>query len=48
MAVGIVTLPLDIAADGVTLFGAITEQEKPYTAQKLEKIYKAVDEAMDD
>ena len=48
VAVGVVTLPLDIAADVVTLGGAMTEKEKPYTAKKVSKIFDAIDEAMDD
>ena len=37
-AVGVVTVPIDIAADIVTLGGALTDQDKPYTAQKCEQI----------
>jgi hypothetical protein len=34
-AVGIVTLPVDIVADVVTLGGSLTDKHKPYTAEKL-------------
>jgi len=43
--VGVVTLPLDIAADVVTLGGVMTDKETPYTVKKLGKIYDNIDEA---
>lgn len=43
--VSTVTLPLDIAADVVTLGGAMTEREKPYTVEKLGRIMDGIDEA---
>lgn len=33
-AVGVVTLPIDVAADVITMGGALTDQDKPYTAKK--------------
>ena len=44
-AVGIVTLPIDVAADSVTLFGALNDKPQPYTVKKLGKIMDAIDEA---
>lgn len=44
---GIVTLPLDIAADVVTMGGAMTDEDQPYTVKKLGNIYKNIDEATD-
>ena len=32
-AVGVVKLPLDVAADALTLGGALTDKDKPYTAE---------------
>lgn len=32
-AVGVVKLPIDLAADVVTLGGALTDKDKPYTAE---------------
>lgn len=36
--VNVATLPVAITKDVVTLGGVITEQRKPYTAQKLDDI----------
>lgn len=41
-AVGAATLPVDVAADFITLGGSLTEQPKPYTAQKAERIMDAL------
>lgn len=37
-AVNVVTLPVAVAKDIVTLGGVSTEQRTPYTAQKLQQI----------
>ena len=37
-AVNVVTLPVAVVKDVVTLGGVATEQEKPYTAQALTKL----------
>ena len=37
-AVGVVTLPVQVVADVVTLGGALTDKEKPYTAESVEDI----------
>jgi hypothetical protein len=45
-AVGVVIeTPLSIAADVVTMGGALTDQKKPYTAQALEKVVENVEQA---
>lgn len=41
------TLPIDIVADVITIGGTMTDQEKPYTAKKLEKMIDGIDEATD-
>jgi hypothetical protein len=33
-----VTLPIDVAKDVVTMGGAMTEKDKPYTVEKLKKL----------
>ncbi len=43
--VGVVTLPIDIAADVVTLGGALTDKDKPYTAQKVSDIMENIEKA---
>jgi hypothetical protein len=45
--VGVATLPVDVAADVITLGGALNDKEQPYTAKKLGKIMDALDEATD-
>lgn len=37
-AVGVVKLPLDVAADALTLGGALTDQDKPYTAEGISDV----------
>lgn len=44
-AVGVVTLPVAAAADIVTLGGALTDKDKPYTAEKLEQVYDNLNNA---
>lgn len=44
-AVGVATLPIDVAADVVTLGGALTEKRKPYTAQKASGIMRNLEKA---
>lgn len=36
--INVATLPVDVAKDIGTLGGSATDQPKPYTAQKLDKI----------
>jgi hypothetical protein len=43
-ALDVATSPVAVVKDVVTLGGAITEQRKPYTAQKLEQIGEDVEE----
>lgn len=46
-AVNVVTLPVDVAADLITMGGAITDKEEPYTVSKVRKIKRQLDEAGD-
>lgn len=43
-AVNVVTLPVAVAKDVLTLGGTVTEQTKPYTVQKLEQIKEEADD----
>jgi hypothetical protein len=40
----IAKLPIDIVADVITLGGAMTDKDKPYTAKRCERIMKKLDE----
>lgn len=44
-AVGIVVLPVSIAADCVTLGGSLTDKPKPYTAGTISDIVKNLEDA---
>ena len=46
-ALGVVTAPVDVAADLVTGFGMATDRDEPYTVSKARKIYRQIDEATD-
>ena len=46
-AVGIVTMPIVVVADVVTLGGALTDQKTLYTAQQAKKILDNLDNAID-
>ena len=43
----VVETPLSVAADVVTLGGSLTDQEKPYTAQAIEKVVDNVQKVTD-
>lgn len=43
----IATTPIDVAKDVVTLGGALTDQRKPYTAQKLDRLQDDAEEIRD-
>lgn len=45
--IGVVTLPIDVVADCVTLGGAIVDKPAPYTYEKCKKIIKNLDDACD-
>ena len=45
--VSTVTLPVDIAADIVTMGGAINDKRNPYTVEKVKKIMGHLDDATD-
>lgn len=42
--IDVVTTPVDVIKDVVTLGGASTEQEEPYTLQKMKKLKKKAEE----
>lgn len=42
--VEVVKLPVDVAADVITLGGAMTDKAKPYTAKRCERIMRKLDE----
>lgn len=44
-AVNVVTLPVDVAADLLTMGGALTDKEEPYTVEKARKIKQNLDDA---
>jgi hypothetical protein len=46
-AVGVVTLPVDVAADFITMGGALTDRDKLYTAKKAGQIMDNLSDAAD-
>lgn len=51
MALDVIETPIAIVKDVATLGGALTDQDKPYTAQKLEDIgddYQSMKDSLDD
>lgn len=42
--VEVAKLPVDVAADVITLGGALTDKNKPYTAKRCERIMNKLDE----
>jgi len=44
-AVAVVVTPIDVVADVITLGGALTDQDKPYTAQRAEDIMRNLKDA---
>ncbi len=45
-ALGVVTLPLAVASDLVTMGGAMTDRDEPYTATQISDIVKNVEDAV--
>jgi len=43
--VNVAVTPVDIVADVITLGGALTDKDKPYTVKRAEKIMDNLDEA---
>jgi hypothetical protein len=43
--IGVAILPIDVAADIVTLGAAMTDKERPYTAERLSKVMDNLNEA---
>jgi len=46
-ALGVVTTPVALVADVVTMGGALTDKDQPYTADALEDILKNLENATD-
>lgn len=46
--IDIATMPIDIVKDVATLGGALTDQDKPYTAQKFERLGGDLEEIRDE
>lgn len=44
-AVAVVITPVDLLADAITLGGTLTDQDKPYTAQRAEDIMRNLKDA---
>lgn len=44
----IVTTPIDIVKDVATMGGALTDQDVPYTAQKVNRLLDDVEDIRDD
>jgi hypothetical protein len=42
--VEIAKLPVDVAADAITLGGALTDKRRPYTAERCRRIMDKLDE----
>jgi len=43
----VVETPIAVVADCVTMGGALTDRDKPYTAEALEKVVENVEKATD-
>jgi len=44
----VVTLPVDIVKDVATMGGALTDEDKPYTAQKFQRLGDDLEEVSDE
>lgn len=44
-ALGVVTVPVAVAADAVTLGGALTDKDEPYTASAVSDMVKNLEDA---
>lgn len=42
---GIVTLPVDLVADVITMGGAMTDKPRPYTAEKAASIMRNIEKS---
>ena len=45
--VGVVTLPVDVVADAITLGGALTDTPEPYTSKKAGQIMDNLSDAVE-
>ena len=46
-AIGIVTAPIDVIADVVTLGGSLTDKDEPYTTAKISDVMRNLADASD-
>ena len=46
-AIGVATLPVDVAADVVTLGGTLADSNESYTGKKISDVLKNIDKAVD-
>jgi hypothetical protein len=46
-ALNVAVTPIEVVKDFVTLGGSLTDQDKPYTIQRLEKAQEHLDDALD-
>lgn len=46
-AASVIDVPVSVAADVVTMGGALTDKEKPYTAEAAERLVKNVKDIAD-
>jgi hypothetical protein len=47
-ALDIVLVPVDVVKDVATMGGLLTDQRKPYTVTRIEKVVEDIEEAGDD
>jgi hypothetical protein len=40
---GIITMPVDVVADVITLGGALTDKQRPYTAEKARSVMRNIE-----
>lgn len=47
LALDVATAPVAVAADVITMGGALTDKDEPYTVTKVKKIYDDVEDLAD-
>jgi hypothetical protein len=48
LGLDVVTSPIEVAKDIVTLGGALTDQDKPYTFKRLERMNEDIEDVRDE
>ena len=43
--IGVAKLPIDVAADVITLGGTLTDKDEPYTASNVKQVMKNLEDA---